>query len=116
VLSGQRILVVEDDYLQATALSDKLRDNGAEVVGPAATLAAAISLLSREPIDAALVDMNLAGEMAVDVIRHLREERVPFIIVTGYNIDPLAEVVKGVPICRKPVVISQICETLNSLV
>jgi DNA-binding NarL/FixJ family response regulator len=59
--SGPRILIVEDEYLIALELENRLLDAGFEVVGIAATAGEAISLAGSEKPHLAIMDIRLAG-------------------------------------------------------
>jgi DNA-binding response OmpR family regulator len=83
-----RLLVVEDEWLISSLVSDQLRELGFEVVGPASTVAEAVFLASRASIDAALVDLSLGGVLANDVLDVLAKRSIPFIFVTGYSSIP----------------------------
>jgi len=96
-----RLLVVEDEWLISSVISDELRDFGFEVVGPAGTLAEAVSLASRAAIDAALVDLSLGGVWANEVIAVLLARNIPFIFVTGYSSIP-EDVHATAPLLEKP--------------
>src|SRR5262245_47445693 len=62
-LLGKRILIVEDQALLAMELQFALEDEGADVLGPALSLAAAVRLVSEtDEIDAAVLDVDLAGQ------------------------------------------------------
>ena len=63
---GRRVLVVEDDFLVSLMTVDFLQSIGCEVVGPAVRLPAALQLAQSESLDAALLDINLAGDMVGD--------------------------------------------------
>jgi DNA-binding NarL/FixJ family response regulator len=84
-LRGARILVLEDDYYVATDLQAVLEDSGAQVVGPFADAADALSAIEREQPDCALVDINLGQGPSFDLPRALTRENVPFAFVTGYD-------------------------------
>jgi CheY-like chemotaxis protein len=84
-LRGYRILIVEDEILLAMELESLLRGEGYQVVGPAPSVARALSLLEDSAVDAALLDLNLNGERAVGVAKALAARHVPFVIVSGYN-------------------------------
>src|SRR5260370_25687476 len=84
-LRGLRILVVEDNFLMAESVRDLLDECGCETVGPAPSLAVALALAGQEPLDGALLDINLAGEDCFPVARLLRERGVPFILLTGFD-------------------------------
>lgn len=78
------VLIVEDEALVAMEMEDRVRDLGYDVLGPAATVARAHELLDQRTPDAALLDVNLRGEMATPVARRLTEAGIPFGLVTGY--------------------------------
>ena len=86
------ILVVEDELLTAMELETTLRSAGYQVLGPAANVGAALELLRDERPDAAVLDVNLAGEWVTPVAEVLRAMFVPFILASGYGAaDLLAE-------------------------
>ena len=63
-LAGQRVLVVEDEYVIALEVGRALEDEGAEVVGPVASVSAALELIERtDRLDIAILDINLHGEV-----------------------------------------------------
>lgn len=90
-LSGLRVLVVEDEMLLALDLEAQLADAGCTVVGPASRQSQALALAASEVIDAAILDLNLAGERPVELANNLVERGVPFIIVSGYSALGLQE-------------------------
>ena len=78
------ILLVEDDFLIAMAMQDALEAVGYEVIGPAATVADALSLVEARRPDLALVDVSLrGGDSGVDLCRVLRGRDVPCLVVSG---------------------------------
>jgi CheY-like chemotaxis protein len=88
-LAGVRILVVEDSWLLGTAVTDLLKDLGAEVIGPAATAADAQRLAAEQRPDAAFVDFHLrAGELADRLIDWLCEQGIHVVVITGYAVLP----------------------------
>ena len=103
-LTGRRILVVEDEALVAMLVEDALLDAGAEVIGPAATVAEALSLLdgTATPPHAAVLDLNLAGETSTPVADVLVARGVPFVVATGYGASVLPPGHAKVPVLAKP--------------
>jgi DNA-binding response OmpR family regulator len=57
------------------------------VNGPAATATAARSLSAEKP-DLAIIDINLNGEMAYDLIDQLHDQGVRIVVVSGYSVLP----------------------------
>jgi DNA-binding NtrC family response regulator len=100
---GRHVLVVEDDYLLASDLEEALRRVGAMVVGPAASVTQALRLIEQDRrISAALLDVNLGGEMAFPVIDRLRAGGIPVLLTTGYGEADLPGAYQGLPRCEKP--------------
>ena len=105
---GQRVLVVEDEYLLAEDLREGLEHQGAEVMGPAATVADALALLRTGPAPyVAILDINLGGEMVYPVADALRARGIPFIFATGYEPWSIPKAYADVPRAEKPVELTQ---------
>lgn len=83
--SARRILVVEDEVMVAWALEDMLTGLGYSVVGPAARVDQALSLIENGFVDAAVLDINLDGEKSYPIADALAARGVPFVFSTGYN-------------------------------
>ena len=114
-LSGRRILVVEDEALVAMLVEDALLEAGAEVIGPAATVAEAMQLLERERPSAAVLDLNLAGEPSTPIADVLVRLGVPFVIATGYGAEGLPEHHADVPVLAKPYDPDELTQLLHSI-
>jgi two-component system, response regulator PdtaR len=101
---GLVVLVVEDEFLIAMDLEAMLREHGWRVLGPAATVAKALSLLEDgEMPDVALLDVNLKGETVVPVAEVLRERGVPIVLASAYNqAASMADMLAGAPNVGKP--------------
>jgi CheY-like chemotaxis protein len=85
-LKDTRILLVEDTWHVGTAIRRLLRAWGADVAGPAPTVADAERLVAEGIPDVAIVDINLRnGERANDLIDRLDEQRIPVVVITGYT-------------------------------
>jgi two-component system, response regulator PdtaR len=82
---GRLVLVVEDEFLIALDLELLLRRHGWRVLGPAATVAAALRLLRGAMPDVALLDVNLGGELVTPVAAELRARGVPFVLASAYD-------------------------------
>ncbi len=102
-LQGRRILVVEDEYILAEDLCGGLEEAGAEVIGPVATVAAALARVAAEDrIDGAVLDVNLHGVKVFPVADALRQRGTPFVFATGYVTGDLPAAYAGVRCCEKP--------------
>ena len=82
---GRRVLVVEDEFLVSLATIDLLESIGCEIVGPAARLAAAVQLAQSEALDAAVLDIDIAGEMIWPAAEGLQRRGVPFLFLSAYT-------------------------------
>lgn len=102
-LGGRRILVVEDESLVAMLIETILEDLGGETVGPLASVEEALAFLGDGPaLDAALLDVNLAGRQVFPVAEALAASGVPFVFSTGYGEGGLPRPGAVGPPCRSP--------------
>ena len=100
---SRRVLLVEDEHIVASALTRGLRICGADVIGPAATVATALALIESTPsIDGARVDNNLRGTQAYDVVDSLIARRVPTVLSTGYEISVVPNRYRSLVVLQKP--------------
>lgn len=112
-ISGRRLLVVEDEYLIAWDLASWLESKGAEVVGPAPSVADALAALKLEPLpDAAVLDINLGEEQVFPVADALRAAQVPFVFLSGYDAKIVPEHLRNTPCCLKPLNRPQLLDAL----
>jgi CheY-like chemotaxis protein len=102
LLSGRRMLVVEDEMMLLVMIEDMLSDLGCQSVSVAATVKQALALVSTRPFDIAILDVNLNGEMSFRVADALAALHVPFIFSSGYGADALTEEYRDRPLLRKP--------------
>jgi two-component sensor histidine kinase len=81
---ARRVLVVEDSALVAMQVADAVKALGWRVVGPVGGLRAALKLAGGEPLDGAVLDINLDGDLVYPVAQVLQDRGVPFVFATGY--------------------------------
>lgn len=98
-LAGLRVLVVEDEPVVAMCLEDILEELGCVTVGPVGRLAEGLALAEHESLDAAILDINLAGERSNDIAEMLRNRGIPFAFASGYGSAPEGF---GAPMIEKP--------------
>ncbi|MGO9544493.1 MAG: response regulator [Rhodomicrobium sp.] len=84
-LEGARILIAEDNAILALDLMDVLRNAGAEIVGPAATLTKALALANSASLTLAVLDINLGRELVFPAAQVLKERGVGVIFLTGHS-------------------------------
>ena len=102
LLSGQHVLLVEDEFLIRMMIEEMLANLGCRSVSTAATITRALALLEAQPFDLALLDVNLRGEMSFPVADELVARGVPFAFSTGYDEHSLSSRYPGCPVLRKP--------------
>lgn len=98
---GRAILVVEDEALVAMLLEDMLTELGYRVVGPAFRPDSAMALARDGEIDAAILDVNLAGTPSYEIARALAARSIPFAFATGYGTAGL-DGLPDAPVIQKP--------------
>ncbi len=114
-LADKRILVVEDEYFIARDLERALRAADAIVIGPVATLEQGLSLAETQPLDAALLDVNLAGERAFEIADRLSARDVPWTFLTGYDEWALPAAYRSAPIVAKPFQADRVIRAIGAL-
>ncbi|GAA0208115.1 CheY-like chemotaxis protein [Brevundimonas nasdae] len=102
-LNGRRVLVVEDESLVAMLLETILEDMGCTPVGPASNIDEG-EAMARDTVDldAALLDVNVAGRQVFPVAAALKERGVPFVFSTGYGEGGLPDEWRGAITIQKP--------------
>jgi two-component system, response regulator PdtaR len=84
LFAGVTVLVVEDDFIVAFDMQSLLEEQGATVLGPAASVSEARALLTKQTPTIALLDVNLNGEFVFPLTGDLRALEVPFVFATAY--------------------------------
>lgn len=112
---GRRVLVVEDQFLVSLATIDLLESIGCEIVGPAAHLAVAIKLAQSETLDAAVLDIDIAGEMVWPAAEELQRRGVPFLFLTAYSLNVVPALFAAIPCLEKPLEKNQLLLHLRAI-
>jgi len=102
-LTGRRVLIVEDESLVAMLLETILEDMGCTPIGPAASIDEGLAMVADgDNLDAALLDVNLAGRLVFPVAEALQARGVPFVFSTGYGEGGLPDKWRGQATIQKP--------------
>lgn len=102
-LDGRKILVVEDDYLEALALAEVLQAAGADVIGPVSEIQEALSFVEKvNDIDAAILDVDLHGQKSYPVAQALAARQIRFVFATGYGEEAIDQAYRAYPRLQKP--------------
>jgi CheY-like chemotaxis protein len=114
-LSGRKVLVVEDEMIVVWLLEDMLVDLGCAIVGPATSVNQALAMIDAEAFDAAVLDVNLDGQMSYPVADALTARGMPFVFSTGYDKDTLRDGYRTFPVLQKPFHRSELGDALAKL-
>ena len=98
----QSVLVVEDDDMLGQAIGLCVEEAGYHVAGVAQSVDAALKTLRCRSVDAALLDVNLRGELVFAVADALAARGVPFVFVTGQPASSIPETHRHRPLVPKP--------------
>src|SRR5690349_15769205 len=113
---GRRVLLIEDEMMVAMLLKDILADLGFTVVGSAARVEHALALIEAAgALDAAVLDINLNGQMSYPVADALVARRVPFLLATGYGRDSVMNGYRSFPLLQKPFRLLELADALTKL-
>lgn len=97
------LLLVEDETLVGMMMKDTLTELGFHVIGPLGRIDEAIAVLERQPFQAAVLDVNLRGEMIYSLADEIANRGIPFIFVTGYGSEAIEKRFADIPVLQKPV-------------
>ena len=111
-----RILIVEDEMLVALNIEDMLIELGHDVAGIASRLDQALALARDGGFDAAMLDVNLAGDRSFPIADLLIERNIPFLFATGYGRDGIEEKYRDRPVLQKPFRVSDLAAAVQGLV
>jgi CheY-like chemotaxis protein len=115
LLSGRRVLVVEDELLVLLMIEDMLGDLGCESVTAAATVDKALALIDAQIFDVAMLDMNLNGNSSHAVAEALASRGVPFFYSTGNTGHEIRVGYRDRPALKKPFKDNDLVEILTRL-
>jgi len=101
-IQGRGILLVEDEPLVAMMMAQMIRDLGGDVIGPFGTLAEA-SEAPLDAVDAALLDVNVAGELIYPLAERLVRNDTPIVFLTGYDANSVDRRFNGSHVLTKPI-------------
>lgn len=89
----------------ASDMVDVLSQHGAHIVGPAPTVLEATGLVRAygPRLAAAVLDVDLRGEMIFPVAGTLENYGVPFLFTTGYDQSVIPQRFSNIIRCEKPV-------------
>ena len=113
-LFGRRTLVVEDEMLVLMLIEEMLADLGCMTVS-AATVDQALAQIVGTEFDAAMLDLNLNGEVSYPVADALAARGVPFVFSTGYGVASIQDSYRHRPVLKKPYRFQDLANVLERL-
>ncbi len=116
LLTGRRILVVEDEMLVLMNIEMALEDLGCTAVSAAGSIAEALSLLAQQNFDAAMIDVNLGGNKSYPIADKLTERGIPFAFSTGYGDHGDRSDLDDQPVLKKPYLIADLIAVFEQLI
>ena len=102
-LPSQRIMIVEDEALVAMILEDQLGELGISIVATCASVPEAMKAIEKNAPAAAILDVNLGGQLVYPVADRLIDRGIPFVFVTGYGRESVDQRYSFVKVLEKPV-------------
>jgi DNA-binding response OmpR family regulator len=108
------ILIAEDEMMIAMMWEDLVKSEGFRVV-MAARLPKGLELASTQPIDAAILDINLAGQESFPIADVLEHRHIPFMFSSGYGKSALPDVYQHALVLSKPFTLDEAAAALSEL-
>ncbi len=102
-LTGYSVMLVEDEAIVALAVNDTLIELGFSVVGPFSRVSDASRALQDSKVDAAILDINLDGELVYSLAEMLAARKIPFVFATGYGAESIEQRFEHIPVLQKPI-------------
>ena len=116
MLSGRRILLVEDEMLTALDLAEAIEEAEGTVVGPARSVVEAVKAIDSGDIDAAILDRTLLDGKATPVAVRLMDMSIPFIFYSGSNPHHLKQEFPAITTFQKPTDPNHLIQALSDLI
>lgn len=108
------VLMVEDEMHLAMMMQDILEDAGYHVL-KAGRLPLALELANTQACDAAVLDINIAGNEVFPLAAELRRRGVPILFTSGYGVSGLPGPYRDCPMLQKPYRPEQLTQAIEAL-
>ena len=116
-LHGSRVLIVEDEPIVALDLAMTVEDEGARVEGPICRLEQAMERDGLSRLDAAIVDVDIAGREVFPLADRLTASGVPVVFHTARaDLASLQARYPRAQIVRKPSAANEVAAALGQAV
>jgi DNA-binding response OmpR family regulator len=115
-LTGVRFLIVEDEVMQAWQVNAMVSDLGGKVEKVAYSFEQAKAALAATRFDCAILDLNLEGLYAYNIVEALAQRGIPCIFCTAYaEADDIFLGIGHIPRVKKPVEPEELCAAVLSV-
>jgi DNA-binding NtrC family response regulator len=108
LLSGRRVLVVEDEMIIVMTIEDMLAQLGCKDVTAAPSVAKALALIDAQSFDVAMLDKNLGKETSERIADALAARNIPFFFATGYGTIAASDKHKDRKVLSKPFLLADL--------
>lgn len=98
-----RVIIAEDEFFIAVDIAEQLQSIGARIVAMRSSLTEMQAIDAAEQIDAAVLDINLQGELVYPLVDSLIQRDVPVVFVTGYSAEAIPARYANIERCEKPI-------------
>ncbi|MGH7475586.1 MAG: ANTAR domain-containing response regulator [Longimicrobiales bacterium] len=115
--TGARILVAEDEPLNALALKAQLEALGFQVIGPASNGRQAIDLAAQNPLDLAILDIRMPEVSGITAAAEIfRLQPLPILLLSGYSTPEFIKQAAELPVFHylvKPVTMEDLVPAIS---
>jgi DNA-binding response OmpR family regulator len=110
-----RILIVEDEWLLASELARRLTRAGYDILGPAPSIEDAYALLGESRPDAAILDVQLDGDVTFSIAGLLDQANVPLMFLSGHPTSDFPDELAGRIVLPKPADWEKVLQKLRKM-
>lgn len=116
-LKGRHILLVEDEWLVADAISDAIDQAGGTILGPTPSVEGALKLLAAaaQVPDAATLNIRVADGESYPIADELARQGIPFLFASANGSSSLPSRFGRRPIIAKPFSGRQVVQALAAM-
>jgi DNA-binding response OmpR family regulator len=107
----RRILLVEDEAIIALEMESLLQQASCEVVA-CSSLESGLREADERKFDAAVLDLNLRGQLSFPIADALAAKGIPFIFISGYEPEIVPRQYRRRPFVGKPYMSQRLLNTL----
>lgn len=113
-VSGLRVVVAEDEYMNKLLFDDLLQELESVVVAAVSTAEEVLPAAERNRPDVAILDVNLRGELIYGAASALHSRGIPIVFVTGYEtLHDSPPELQDAPQVRKPFALRELESALR---